>query len=241
MKSSIQLTVIAANNRDIPLCKGVKDFKGYKTDPQGKIEQIFLVASRKGGELSDTTLLDLKDKKNIQVTFAPKGFLKADSWTLYDGNVYNITEDKIASLQTSHFEKMQINPPDQSKFLLQNRDPFSGELNTLQLFKHIKSLEENGKKVSRQMRMDLARRFTDPLACFFIALACLPLVMLNKAKRNVISIAYAGIILVAYFSMRSVAGALCENGILIPTLAAALPCLIIATISGAFIALIKKL
>ncbi len=241
LKSSIQLTVIAANNRDIPLCKGVKDFKGYKTDPQGKIEQIFLVASRKGGELSDTTLLDLKDKKNIQVTFAPKGFLKADSWTLYDGNVYNITEDKIASLQTSHFEKMQINPPDQSKFLLQNRDPFSGELNTLQLFKHIKSLEENGKKVSRQMRMDLARRFTDPLACFFIALACLPLVMLNKAKRNVISIAYAGIILVAYFSMRSVAGALCENGILIPTLAAALPCLIIATISGAFIALIKKL
>lgn len=46
--------------------------------------------------------------------------------------------------------------------------------------------------------------------------------------------------MVAYFSMRSVAGALCENGILLTELAAFLPCLIIATISGAFILLIKK-
>lgn len=240
LKSSIKLTVLAASNRDVPLCRGVNDFKGYKTDLRGKVEQIFLVASRKGGELSDTTLLNLTDKNNVQITFAPKGFLKSDSWTLYDGNIYNVTNDAHLALQTSHFDKMQINPPDQSKYILQNRDPFSCELNTFELIKHIKSLEQKGKKVPKQMRLDLARRFSDPFACFLITLACLPLVMLNKVRRNVISIAYAGIILVAYFSMRSVAGALCENGILLAELAALLPCLIIATISGAFILLIKK-
>lgn len=46
--------------------------------------------------------------------------------------------------------------------------------------------------------------------------------------------------MVACFPMRSLAGALCENGILLAELAAFLPCLIIATISGALTPLIKK-
>ncbi len=240
LKSSIKLTVIAASNRDVPLCRGINDFKGYKVDERGKVEQIFLVASRKGGDLTDTTLLNLTDKKNVQITYAPRGFLKSDSWTLYDGNIFNITQDQHLALQTSHFDKMKITPPDQSKYILQNRDPFAGELNTIELINYIKSLEQKGKVVSKTMRLELARRFSDPLACFLIALACLPLVMLNKVRRNVVSMAYAGIILVAYFSMRSIAGALCENGIMLPELAAFLPCFIIATISGAFILLIKK-
>lgn len=240
LKSTINLTMIAASNRDIPLTRGIKDFKGYKTDAKGNVQQIFLVASRKGGDLTDVTLFNLTDKKNIQITVAPKGFLKSDSWTLFNGNIFNISDDKVLTRQTSQFDKMQITPPDQIKAFMQKRAPYSFELNTAELINYIDSLKAQGKVVPLTTRLDLARRFSDPLACILIALACLPLVLLNNVRRATYSVAYGAVILVGYFTLRSIAGALASNAIVTPELAAWIPSLVIVTISGAFLFLVKN-
>ncbi len=240
LKSNIKMTILAANNRDIPVCNGVNDYKGYKSDTKGNIQQIFLVASRKGGDLTNTILFNLIDKKNIQLTFAPKGFLKSDSWALFDGHVYNITEDPLLALQSSHFERMKINPPDTSRFLYENRDPFTFELNTIELIQYFDKLKANGKTITNSMRLELTRRLTDPLACFVIAMACLPLTLLTSNRRTAYSVAYGGLILVGYFTFRSVTAGLAENNVLLPEFAAFLPCLAVGTICGAFLLLVKN-
>lgn len=239
LKSNIKLVILAANNRNVPVCNGVNDFKGYAANEKGVVQRIFLVASRKGSELTNAAIFDIADKQNIQITYAPRGYLKSDSWSLFDGHIYHITEDLSTALQSSHFEKMQINPPDRSKFMYENRDPFTFELNSFQLMQHLDKLKAQGKKITGVMRLDLARRLTDPLACFFVALSCLPLVLLERNRRTTYSLAYGGLILVAYFTLRSVSGALSENGLIMPELAAWLPCIFVATMCGAFITLVK--
>jgi lipopolysaccharide export system permease protein len=240
LKASMKMTILAANNRDIPICNGVNDFKGFKCDLKGNVQKIFLVASRKGGELTDTVLINITDKKNIQLTIAKKGSLKSDTWSLFDGNIYNISEDMALAYQSSHFDKMQINPPDKSAFLLENRDPFSFELNTMQLLERMKKLKAEGKPITKNMRLDLSRRFTDPLACLVVTLACYPLLLMTRGRRKAYSIAYGGLILIGYFTVRSISGGLAENGVVSPELAAFLPCILVATLSGAFSLFVTK-
>ncbi|MDX2108400.1 MAG: LptF/LptG family permease [Candidatus Melainabacteria bacterium] len=240
LKASMKMTILAANNRDIPICNGINDFKGFKCDEKGKVQQIFLVASRKGGELANTVLINVTDKENIQLTVAEKGFLKSDAWTLFNGNIYNITEDKVQAYQSSHFEKMQITPPDKSKFLLENRDPFSFELNTMELLQQFDKLKAQGKPITSLMRLDLSRRFTDPLACLVITLACFPLMLMARGKRKAYSIVYGALILIGYFTLRSISGGLAENGVVAPELAALLPCILIVGLSSAFTALVIR-
>jgi len=240
LKASMKMTILAANNRDIPISNGINDFKGFKCDQKGKVQEIFLVASRKGGELTNTILINLADKKNIVLTVAKKGFLKADAWTLFDGNIYSITEDMAQAYQSSHFTKMQITPPDRSSFLLEKRDPFSFELNTMQLMQQMEKLKAQGKPVTKVMQLDLSRRFTDPLACLVITLACYPLMLMTRGRRKAYSIAYGAIIMIGYFTLRSISGGLAENGVVAPELAAFLPCILIATVSGLFTLLVLK-
>lgn len=240
LKASMKMTILAANNRDIPICNGINDFKGFKCDKNGKVIQIFLVASRKGGELSNTVLINVTDKKNIQLTVAEKGFLKSDAWTLFNGKIYSITEDKVQAYQSSHFDKMQITPPDKSSFLLENRDPFSFELNTMQLIRHFDKLKAEGKPISNLMRLDLSRRFTDPLACLVVTLACFPLLLMARGTKKAYSITYGAAILVGYFTLRSISGGLAQNSVVSPELAAFLPCILIMTVSSAFTVLIMN-
>ncbi len=240
LKSSVNLTILAANNLDIPVTRGVNDYKGTSVDAKGNTVQIFLVASRKGPELTNTALFNIADKNNIQITFAPRGILKSEDWQLFDGHVYNMCEDPVVAMQSSHFEKMHIKPPDRSKYMYENRDPFTFELNTWELYQYMNKLRAQGKTVTAKMKLDLIRRFTDPFASYFVAMSCLPLVLLTRTRRVAFSLGYGGAILVSYFTLRAITGGLAENGALTPELAAWLPCIAVATMCGAFVLIVKK-
>lgn len=223
LKSSMNLTLVAAARRDIPTSHGIKDFKGLQYGEDGKLKTIFLVHSRQGTKLTNTVLFDVRDPKNIRITLAPEGEFKNDSWYLRKGHIYNLVENIEQAKQNTYFQEMVIRPPDRGKFLPENRDPFPFELSSTQLMKRIDMLKSQNKEVSAELYLELYRKYADPLACLLITFAAFPVTLLGRRRRTVAGIAYGGVLLVSFFTLRSASAALSTNGLLAPLIAAWLP------------------
>ncbi|MGD9684117.1 MAG: LptF/LptG family permease [Candidatus Obscuribacterales bacterium] len=232
LKSSLKLTVVAASRHDLPQLYGINDFTSAVKDDDGSVNKIYMIHSRHGSEFEMATIFDIADRRNVQITWAPTGYYKNQSWYLFDGNAYTLPEDPEHSVSSSHFKRMLITPPDIGRFLPENREPFPFELSSSRLRQHIEKLRASGKPVPPETWTDYYRKFIDPLACLVITFAAFPITLIGRRRRTVAGVAYGGALLVSYFSIRSASGALATNNLLPPLLAALLPCLALVALGA---------
>ncbi|MBX9686749.1 MAG: LptF/LptG family permease [Candidatus Obscuribacterales bacterium] len=223
LRLSNSMAMSAVNNRELPSCRGIHDYVGYESGPDGKLKTIYLVASRNGRKLFNNILIDLSSPEYIRLIWAPTGLFKNQYWNLYDGHIYNIFSKGLNAGDHVHFGKLLIGPPDLSRFDPKKREARPYELNSKQLRAKIDALCSSGKPVSSELWLEFFRRYSDPLSCFFLLIAALPVALFGHRGKNMFSLAYGGIVFVSYFVLRDICMGLVNGGGFDPLLGAWLP------------------
>lgn len=242
LKLSARLALLAAARMELPEAQGVNDFKGVRKDREGNVKEVYLIASRKGNDLTNAMLFKFGKENTLKLIYAPKGSFKGHAWLLFNGHEYDLTnyEDR-RSITNTNFTKMAINPPSFAEFDPNRREPLPSEMNTLQILKKIDQFKKQGKPAPIEHQLNLHYNLASPLACLFIVLAAFPIGLIGRRRhKTAIGLIYGGFLIVFYFTFEQVTWAMARNGLIPPLVAVWSPGLFIAGIGASIIYLLNR-
>lgn len=242
LKLSTKLAILAASRVDLPRSRGINDFKAVKKDDKGKVREVYLIASREGNKLKNACLLRFpEDFNGVKLVYAPTGVFKRASWYLFNGHEYDLNQDETESIRNSYFQKMLINPPDFSKLDPDKREPLASEMNTLELISFIQKKKAQGEKASIEHYLNLNYNLASPMSCVFLVIATFPIALIGRRRRKTaIGLAYAGSLIVIYFTIDQITWSLAKNNLIDPILAVWAPGVTIAGMGMILMAWVMK-
>ena len=224
LKLSNHIALSAVNKRELPAINGIHDYVGYDLGKDGRMNTIFLVASREGRKLFNNVIIDLSSTSSIRLIWAPTGLFKNQNWNLFNGHIYDLSAAQDdENIQHQHFGTFLIGPPNLSQFDPHKREPRPYEMNSKALKAKIESLKLSSKPVPPETYLEYYRRFTDPLACLLLVIAALPVVLVDRRTRSMAGLIYGSVMLVAYFTLQAIVSGAASAGAMNPLLAACLP------------------
>lgn len=212
---------------DLPILKATACEIQKEYDEKGVCQTRYMfVGSQHGKQLSNVTVLMTADDEVTAVMNAARGTYKRGKWVLYEGRMYKLKEQKGESFAC--FGKLEIaSNREMAKVYEESiNDPI--EFDTLSLKKYIDT--HWGNNAPAYALVHYYKRYSRPLACFFIILAAAPMALSGRRTRTWRGMAYAGIILTIYYSLVSSISGLAENGRMLPLLAAWLPNIVVGTL-----------
>lgn len=242
LKMSARLALLAAARMELPEAQGVNDFKGVRKDANGKAKEVYMIASRKGNELTNAMLLKFGKENTCKLIYAPRGTFKGHAWLLFNGHEYDLTnyEDR-RSITNTNFTKMAINPPSFAEFDPNRREALPSEMNTLQILAKMDEMKKAGKVIPIEHQLNLHYNLASPLSCLFIVLAAFPIGLIGRRRhKTAIGLIYGGFLIVFYFTFEQITWAMARNGFIPVLLAVWSPGLLIASMGAGIIYLFNK-
>ncbi|MCC7527359.1 MAG: LptF/LptG family permease [Candidatus Melainabacteria bacterium] len=215
--------LMAANfrNSELPISTGTSCEVQVDFDNAGNVQKRYMfVGKQHHKQLSNITVLASSNGREIdRVMNASHGIYERGNWILSDGRMYNLTDNAQASFATFGQLEIAANRSIAKVYEKSMDDPF--QYNTGNLKKYIDA--HGGDNAPAYLLIHYYKRYTKPLACFFIILAAAPMALNGRRTRTWQGLAYAGIMLSVYYSLVAAISGLAENGRMLPLLAAWLP------------------
>ncbi len=210
---------------DLPISKGTSCEVQLDFDDAGNIQKRYMFVDKQHHkQLSNITVLTSTGGHEVDTVMnASHGTYKRGKWVLTDGRIYNLAAQAEVSFAT--FGQLEISANKQIAKVYEKSidDPF--QYDTGKLKEYIDS--HGGANAPAYLLIHYYKRFTKPLACFFIILAAAPMALNGRRTRTWRGLAYAGIMLAIYYTLVSAISGLAENGRVLPLLAAWLPNLVV--------------
>lgn len=230
IKLSKQLMVAGANRAELPAAGNGSTYVGYQKGQTGRIEQVVVVAKRLGADLNQIMLIDTGKGQDNNLTWAPQGLYKKHNLHLYNGHVYTPFSDGAQT--SSHFQKMAIVSPSASMEDMLNAQP-QPQSQSFMVFKaKIDEMKKAGEKVDPKLICLMYERFSQPLACVFIAIAAFPMALLADRRRAKGTLGYGALVLFMYFVLLDMLFAMGKHGMLDPVVATFAPGLTLGALGG---------
>ncbi|MCC7529437.1 MAG: LptF/LptG family permease [Candidatus Melainabacteria bacterium] len=214
------LMAIGVSESRMPVAKKSTADVQIEIDNLGRICSTYIFAGKYyPNHLTNVTAIVVVDQKVTSVTNAATGAWKSGRWILTDGRIFNFANSEHGSV--SSFGKIEL--PANKGLTTMYEQSMEGPENfcTPNLVKYIDA--HGGPNAPPYLLMQLYKRYSRPLGCFFVLLAAIPMALSGRKSRTWLGMAYAGLILCLYYSLVSSSVGLAENGRLSPLIAAWLP------------------
>jgi lipopolysaccharide export system permease protein len=174
--------------------------------------------------LEGITILEHDQEQNVtKKIIANKGVYKDGLWRFYQSITYYFDKNGQIKQEPQYFEEeIMAIPETPQEFMTQRQHP---EFMTIaQLDDYIWKLSKSGAKtVVRNLKIDLYRRFTDPLTNIMIILLGIPFAMMIRKRAAGLSSLGVSIMLgFLYYVLNAIAIAFGKSGFLTPVLAVSL-------------------
>ncbi|MBU1998905.1 MAG: LptF/LptG family permease [Candidatus Omnitrophota bacterium] len=251
----VSLLVFLVNDKLVPrnlvFTQKIKNsFEGSATDTKkdeiidnlsmyGAGNRLYFVTKfyPKDNTMEGITILEHDQKQNItKKIVATKGAYAEGMWKLYNSITYNFDKNGQVASEPEYREEDIVTILETPRdFLAQRERP--EHMTISELNKYIYKLSRSGATtVIRNLKVDLYRKYSEPLTSVIIVLLGIPFAL--KLRKRATGIASFGISLMVgflYYVFNAVSVAMGTAGILIPILAISLPHIVALTLSLYFI------
>jgi lipopolysaccharide export system permease protein len=228
------LMAVGVSGSEMPVANNSSADVQTDIDENGSLRSTYMFADKYCQKhLSNVTVILASDQKVTSITNAAKGTWKGGRWILSDGKIFNFANPREGSFTS--FGRLEIPASKRLTKMYEQSMHGPDDFNTPDLIKYIDA--HGGSSAPPHLLVQLYKRFSRPLGCFFILLAAIPMALSSRRSRTWRGMAYAGVILCLYYSLMSSATGLAENGRVSPLLAAWLPNLGVALVGMAIFSL----
>jgi len=225
-KQSTDLALYAFSKKNIP--EGKENFTFKEIKDGGVLKRLFYVGESKNGTLRNIMVLDASKDNTIQILQAREGETTEKGWRFLKGANYNITNRGNGKLDTNTtlFEdttmEFGIDLSDEMNRNLAN------ELNFIQLCN--KLIEDPNHPDKRWLSICLFDKIALPLTTIVLVLVGVPLAITPPRVRYNRGFLFSILIIFAYYLIRALSISFGETGMLIPSLAAFMPNIVLTII-----------
>lgn len=206
---------------------------------ENKTRKILLVSYYKGNDLRNVVIFDQAGTRIHRISWAEVGRWTQGKWCLERGHSYELADD-IKTLVSSSFQNMEIDGINRKFFDPKDIGMFPFNNTRSELLKEINDIESKGGVVPAMILTQYYGRYTKPLACLVLILACIPAFFNSHGRGRNACFAYGGLVTVIYFLSSEYLPSMGAAGRLPPLLASIAP--ILCTLGFAFLVyLIQKI
>ena len=213
---------ILRNDIFYPEYKQVKEENGKK---KKNLKRLFYAQEFDGKNMQSLTILDTEEAQLNKVIISEKGSWnsKQKAWDLFNGFIYDLTDDPISSAKGSAFEQIQVSFPKTPLDLAVNsRDPY--EMNIAQSQEYIKLLRLLGDdKTILMFQVRTAQKIAFPFVCIIFGLVGSSIGCLPNSSNKATSFGLCVGIVFAYYLSSFIIGSFGLIGIIAPWMAAWIP------------------
>lgn len=205
-------------------------------DDNNKPRKIIIISNFDSKNIYKVNVLELSTNnsdfvpllKNIYT--APKAIYKNNSIQLLDGTKYKLSDNNVFESIT-HFDSIEILEKEKAKSLMElmqfstqrSRNLTNGVLkHYLNLLKHEGMTEEYNSNLSKYYQ-----RFFDSISCIFLAILGCILGYSRPREQRLFGYTSAVGVIFAYYIIIPLLDLLAQKGIILPIIAAAIPCSIV--------------
>ncbi len=221
------LMAIGISESRMPVAKKSTADIQTEIDNMGRICSTYMFADQYlQSHLNNVTAIVIIDQKVTSVTNAAKGTWKGGRWILTDGRIFNFANPAQGSVTS--FGRIEIPASKSLTKMYEQSMEGPEDFCTPNLVKYIDA--HGGPNAPPYLLMQLYKRYSRPLGCFFVLLAAIPMALSGRRSRTWQGLAYGGLILCLYYSLVSSSVGLAENGRLSPLISAWLPNIVVGTV-----------
>jgi lipopolysaccharide export system permease protein len=188
-----------------------------------QLRQWMIFGDSIGNSTQPFVALDFTGPAGPVVVYAKSALWTKGVWDLSTGFLCEVPSDGVKGL-TYKFGKMQIQGLKPIVHAVESAPKSTFDKTISELRDDIDKRFRAKKEVPPEMLLQLYRRYSQPLSCFFLLLAAAPLTLFRKARHSTTAqYIYVGLLVSLFFLLQDVTYAMGENARLAPLLAAFLP------------------
>lgn len=202
----------------------------------GKPQQIIIVSNFDGEKIYNINVLGLSTENDLMVPLlrsiytAPFAIYENNAIYIVDGIKYTINDNNIFK-EISHFDTIEVLKNQKAKSMVELMN-FSVQrdrnLTNAEMSKYLKLLKQEG--MDEEYRSNLNKyyqRFFDSISCIFLAVLGCILGYSRPREQRLLGFTAAVGVIFAYYIFIPLIDLLATKGILIPIIAASIPCSIV--------------
>ena len=176
------------------------------------------------------TIQEYENDTLVRIENAEKAVWKDGGWTMFNGIIYDMTEDGRVE-RTMKF-KEQAMPVEKVPAEISRDQKNKEEMTIRELKQHIAILKREQVRTS-YFEVELHQRLAIPFACFIFSLIGVPLGIQRQRSSSSIGLGISVIVIFIYYAIMSMAMALGQGGSLPPLVAVWIPN-VLGIIAGVF-------
>ena len=205
-------------------------------DKNNKPQQIIIISNFDGEKIYNINVLKLSTQNDVAVPLlrniysAPFAFYKNNAIHIVDGTNYKINESNIFK-EISHFDSIEILHNQKAKALIEllsfstKRDR---NLTNFELRHYLSLLKQEGMQEEYNSNLNkYYQRFFDSISCIFLAVLGCILGYARPREHRLYGFTAAVGVIFAYYIFIPLIDLLAQKGILLPIIAASIPCSIV--------------